>query len=337
MANETTILKIAEVRQLLKEHTRTDLELITESLYKMLSKNQKLENNVAALMQNPSKDVVKANKKNESRSFEEVKTEANWLIENAYSMNFLIPNQIVSKKDRPKWRFVAKKLYKELLILSQQSNTSKEAVHLLQKIYEMLCYSCNYSLFRSYDSFDSVGISQVSFFETIISAAQLHLDNEVFIDRSVDLIVKNPLNRHTLKTELMDVLLQYITSADLKYLLIEKCKSKRAEAETMNKTKKSFWDYEHHELLNHYTTLILKTYLTLYEANKGIVYFFENIQERDLEIKYYILSRHLFDHNEKDLIVQQLEDAIAKKVPLRKTLTDLLNFIKTNNSLPAYL
>lgn len=337
MATETTILKIAEVRTFLKGHERADLELIAESLYKMLSKNQKLENNIAALIQYPSKDYSKTIKGNEVRTFNEVKNETIWFIENAYAQNYLFPNQFVSKKDRPKWRFVAKKLYKELVLLTQQPSTSKEASELLQKIYELLCYSCKYSLFKSFDSFDSLGISQVSFFETIIGAVHQHLENDAFLDLSVDLIFKNPMNRHTLITELMDVLLQYITSADIKYLLIEKCKSKRTDAATISKTKNLLNDYEHHELLNHYTNLILKTYLTLYEANIGIDFFLNHIIKRDDEIKYYVLINHLFEYNEKDLIVQQLEDAIAKKVPLRKTLTDLLNFIKTNNSLPAYL
>lgn len=340
MSKENNILKIDEVRKLIKAYNRPELESVAETLYKMLTKAQKLDNNVTELLQNPDKKLVdnKVKKGEQLRPFAEVKNETLWLIDNAYAQNFFAPNRFVSKKDRPKWRFIAKKLYKELIAYSKDTPDKNEAAELLEKLYVMLCYSCNYILFSAYDSFESVGVAQTDFFEETLKAINRTSEKDVMIDKAIDLIVNNALNRYTLYEYLMDILIGQLETVDMKYLLINKCKSKRKSYSLKKPDSKNISElYNYKTLLNNLTTLIFKTHAVLYETANGIADYMTHFTDREPEVKLYILIDLLFRYNEKDLIVQQLEDAIKNNIKMRKSLLDLLDFIKLNNSLPEYI
>jgi hypothetical protein len=340
MNNNETILKIAEVRKLIKGQKRDKLELLAEELYKMLTKAQKIDNNVAELLQNPGKEAAKAKTRKEDklRPFGEVKTETIRFIDNAYAQNYLAPNRVVAKKDRPKWRFVAKKLYKELISHSQQAPNEKEAAELLEKLYVMLCYSCGYVLFTAYDPFESVGVAQTEFFDNVFQAIDRVTEKPEMIDKSIDLIVNNSLNRYTLYEELMDILLKHLATVDMKYLLIENCKSKRAvHSAKKPKSNRTLDEYDHKYLLNNLTKLIFKTYASLYETKNGIADYIAHYQEKTPEVKLYILVSLLFNYNEKELIQEVLEEAIKQKIVLRQSLLNLLNHIQSKNSLPKYI
>ena len=340
MSNNETILKIAEVRKLIKGQKRDKLELLAEELYKMLTKAQKLDNNVADLLQNPGKEAAKAKTRKEDklRPFDEIKTETIRFIDNAYAQNYLAPNRVVAKKDRPKWRFVAKKLYKELIAHSQQAPNEKEAAELLEKLYVMLCYSCSYILFTAYDPFESVGVAQTEFFEKVLLAIDRTIEKPEMTDKAIDLIVNNSLNRYTLYEELMDIAIMRLATVDMKYLLIEKCKSKREVHSAKNPKSNTFiGKYEHESLLNNFTILIFKAYATLYETTNGIDDFMAHYRINDPEIKLYIMISLLFGYKEKDLILQHLEEARKNSIKLRPGLNHLLDFIKSKNSLPEYI
>jgi hypothetical protein len=340
MSNNETILKIAEVRKLIKGQKRDKLELLAEELYKMLTKAQKLDNNVADLLLNPGKEAAKAKTRKEDklRHFDEIKIETIRFIDNAYAQNYLSPNRVVAKKDRPKWRFVAKRLYKELIAHSQQSPNEKEAAELLEKIYVMLCYSCGYILFTAYDPFESVGVAQTEFFDNVFQAIDRVTEKPEMIDKAIDLIVNNSLNRYTLYEELMDIAIMRLATVDMKYLLIEKCKTKREVNTAKNpKSNSIIGKYEYESLLNNFTIMIFKAYASLYETKNGIDDFIAHYRKNDPEIKLYIMVNLLFGYKEKDLILQQLEEARKNSIKLRPGLNNLLDFIKSKNSLPEYI
>jgi uncharacterized protein (UPF0128 family) len=116
MKEDSEILKVPEVRKLVKNYEKEQLEYLVTELYKILTKVQKEDNNVSALIGNPDpKDKTPVKKKEESvRPFKEIEEETGHFISNAYAQNYFIPNRSISKNERPKWRFVVKKNYKEL-------------------------------------------------------------------------------------------------------------------------------------------------------------------------------------------------------------------------------
>jgi hypothetical protein len=53
MKENNEILKVPEVRKLVKNYEKEQLEYIVSELYEMLTKAQKADNNVSALISNP--------------------------------------------------------------------------------------------------------------------------------------------------------------------------------------------------------------------------------------------------------------------------------------------
>jgi hypothetical protein len=56
---------------------------------------------------------------------------------------------------------------------TREANVAK-AAELLEKLYVMLCYSCRYTLFSAYDSFQSVGVAQEDFFRAVLRHKRHH-------------------------------------------------------------------------------------------------------------------------------------------------------------------
>lgn len=340
MENTNNPLKIAEVRQLVKGHKREHLEHIVEELYKMLSKAQKQDNDVANLLRNPGAPATSgAGKQKQSvRSFDEVKKETEFFITNAYEQNYLVPNRSVSKKDRPKWRFLVKKVFQELKVYLKQPEYQGEVADLLEKLYEVLCYSCAYQLFTAYDTFESCGITQSDFFDTLLTSIEQVAEKPVFIEKGIDLILNNELNRYTLYSELMNRFLHHLVTADLKYMLIEKCRNKR-EALIKNGPDKTSWsgDYSFTGKLNNLTELVFRSYMHLYETKNAVGHYKEFHIDKSSEVKLYILISLLMVFKEKDTILYELQEAEKLKIVLRPTLVSLKKYIIEKDSLPEYL
>lgn len=341
MSLEIAPLKIAEVRQLVKGHKREQLEYLVCELYKMLNKNQKLENDVDNLLRKPSALGKTAQTKGEKgpRPFDQIKKETKFFITNAYAQNYLIPNQNVSKKDRPQWRFLVKKVFKELKSYMKQTKYQVEVAELYEKLYDVLCYSCAYQLFTAYDAFESIGITQTEFFDVVLKAIEQVTEKPVFIEKGIDLILKSELNRYTLYSELMDVFISHLETTDMKYMLIEKCKIKRETVIKKGPDKKG-WpdDYKYMDNLNNLTELVFRSYAGMYEINNAINYYKELYIEKDPEIKLYILVAYLLmQFGEKDAALHELQEAEKQGIKLRSSLISLKDFIIKNDSFPKYI
>ncbi len=331
-------LKLTEVRALIKKHDRKDLEFIIAQLYKMIPKDKKIDNDTASLIENPEKfaNSSKSQKKSKvMRPFEEVEKEVLFFETNAYEQNYMIPNRSIKKADRPKWRFVVKRLYKELNEYAKQEDYIKKTADLLLKLYEVLTYSCHYYLFNSYDSFESVGINQDDFYRAIIEKYNKTLDRKGFIAKAIDIMLDNSLNRYTLYSGLMLVFLEFVQIPDMLNLTIEITRQKRDKLQKSKPSKKTD-EYFITEKNNNYTELIFRCYANLCEFDNALDDFNKNMKEDSEEIKLYILIRLLLEYGEKDLILNLLVEG-GKKMRLRDGLIKMKNYIIQKNKLPDYM
>lgn len=160
-------MKVQELRDLIKKADRELLEKAFAEAYKQFTKRQKEE--VDQLINNilEGKDE-KNTKKNESIDFNVLEGEINQFLSNAYAQNYLVPNKIISKRERPKWRFIVKKYIKELEKISMEDENFSRAAKLLTDIYHLLCEACNYYLFSTDDPFRSVGWNQPDLFQIVV-------------------------------------------------------------------------------------------------------------------------------------------------------------------------
>jgi len=327
-------MKIAEVRKLLSTYSNEQLQLIIAEIYKSIPKSIKDSKDIDELISNPDslKKVKKTSKTTKNLDIFELEIETNQFIEDAYNQYYFAPNSVIHKKERPKWRFIVKRLYKSLLAVPDNENNLEIASHVLEKLYTLMCYSCSYTLFSGYDSFQSVGIEQSEFYRSVLSLKHKTATLQNFISGAIALILNNSLNRYTLSSELMDAMLEYIKTPDAREISIEICK------DLLIKEKKNADNdkYKKKEINNHLIEIIFLCYRDLFEIEKGVSFYKKNFDEKDHEVKLYILLKWLFDCKKQELFLSEYNNAVNSGVKPRTALVEVVKTIQSTGDFPEY-
>jgi len=236
-------MRIADVRKLLETYSKTQLQVIIAEMYKAIPKAVKEDKNIDEILTNP--DASTSSKKRRKPvpvpDIESLRDETEQFIDNAYNQYYFAPNSVVSKRNRPKWRFVVKRFYKSLLAVATVEADLPIASDLLEQLYVMLCYSCSYTLFTAYDSFQSVGIEQTTFFQSVLSLKHAHEPLATFVPNAIALIVENSVNRYTLPTTLMHIAMGFFQTPDIQELGIRACDTTITQEKSRTKTARDDW------------------------------------------------------------------------------------------------
>lgn len=339
------MMKIDELRTILKKHKREDVEFFVAELYKLVPKSKKEDYQVDELLVQgkPKTSVQKPKKKVVARSIVEISKEVDLFISNARNDNYICANREVAKKDRPKWRFVVKRLYKEILETAEAGNEVNACCNQLIKLYELLTYACNYIVFNSYDVFESIGISQTDFFTSITVLQRRFMSGKDFVKKSIRLALNNALNRYTLYSELMGIIILQCPTFEMKTALYDSLLSFYSEFEkapdnsksNSNGWRNSKYSYEKQNTLNNISESILRLSLELNEPEKGISFVKTHYFANSPEITLYVMVRVLFGYKKSKEIVRLIDESMALKP--RESLINLRNYIVENEKLPNYL
>ena len=329
-------MKVSEVRNLISGYSPDQLRVIIAELYKAIPKAVKEDHDVDGILRNPTSAQSRArNKGGAIPNIRDLEDEANRFIEAAYGLCYLVPNRTIPKRERPKWRFTVKRLYKGLLAAADQSSVP-EAARLLEKIYELLCYSCRYTLFSAYDSFESIGVEQDEFFRRLLGLKYQCEDKNAFVRNALLLMAGNALNRYTLREDLMWVVLEFLQTPDLREMAVAKCSEL---TETMKGEPPSEQEhqsrYEKREKLNSLTKMAFLCYARLYEYEQAISYFKVHYCVDNDEVALYVLLRLLSGLNQTDYFMQEYERALENGIIPRDSLKRTYRFAKENGKLPA--
>jgi hypothetical protein len=336
-------MKIGELRALLAQYTEQRLRLIIAEMYKAIPKSVREEKEIDDILTHPEellKPKVHRKKAEAQPRMEELKNEADQFIEYAYQQYYLTPNSHVPKKERPKWRFIVKRLHKSILASAVDEANVPIASELLTKLYTMLCYSCEYTLFSAYDTFESIGIEQTTFFGNVLELKFRHESPMEFARNSIRLIVDHSLNRYTLHSDLMEIALHYLQSLDITELAIQICDELIADTRRQPVSKKSTWmgdvEYRKRRKLNNLVEMAFLCYGELQDFEQGVEYFKANYLETEPEVKLYILLRFLFLFQQEELFVQEYERALKEKIKPRKQLVKLYETVKATGEFPEF-
>jgi len=188
--------------------------------YKLIPKSKKEDYNIDELISNPRKSKARSKKIDDVR-LTDMQIEIKDFIEHARDMCYIRPNRIVTKKERAGWRFKVKRWHKELMKRDRADGDLKLQAKILRELYELLCESCYYRYFTAYDTFKSVGVDQVEFFADIIDLYHEATGKLNTIEIGIHLMADNTLNRYTLDSDLMEILITKHDLPDLKYKGIE--------------------------------------------------------------------------------------------------------------------
>lgn len=332
-------MKISEVRNVIDKYSQDQLRVIVTQLYKVIPKSIKEENDIDSVLKDPDASVPKRPKtKQEGPDIDGLSYEINSFIEDAYNQYYFAPNRFVSKRERPKWRFIVKRLYKDLLFVTDETDVP-EAAELLEKLYKLLCYSCNIIIFNAYDSFQSVGIEQREFFRKVLALKYQCEDKNTFIKNALLSMANNPLNRYTLHEDIMEVILEFIKTPDLREMTIAKCSEliEIIKREPLSKKDGHRSVYEKEEKLNNLTAMGFLCFARLYEYENAISYFKANYCKDDKEVALYILLRLLFGLKQKDYFLKEYEQALKNGIVPRDALKKVYRLTKETGELPENL
>lgn len=165
-------MKVQELRNLLKSVDKLTLEKMCVELYKQIPRQKKetdidplltdMAANQGTIAKKPSKPV------NAPVDITVLKSEIDTFLENAYAQNYFAPNRVISKKERPKWRFIVKRYIKELEGIKPDDEDYAASGQLLKKLFNVLSYACSYYLFSTENPFNSVGISQLYLYNMVL-------------------------------------------------------------------------------------------------------------------------------------------------------------------------
>lgn len=271
-------------------------------------------------------------KQKEILDVDEVFWETEEFIKNARDHNYFAPNQIIHKKDRPKWRFVVKRLYKSLIILSQNPEDLPETSRLLTELYKVMREACRVYLFNTEDPFASVGIDQMEFYMNVVAVLAQTGTPEQWIKEALLLTLEPTV---TLDHSLRVVLIEMLISAPLKEIAIGLCEQMRKLriAPAMHGLDQKYYLKGRNNAL---TELIFMLNMVLGEKETAIMDFKSNYKDSDHEIGLYVLLRQLFNYREKELWLRQYENGLQQNVQPRKSLVETYKYIKETGDFPQY-
>jgi len=174
-------MKIEEVRQHLEHLAVADLRHVAAQLYKVLPKKVAEEKGADRLISDPQ-NFLEANKVRKAPALPDLgllEFETQEFLENASEQRYFAPNRIISKAERRRWRFVAKRLYEDWCLLAAQAENLAASTKAMEDLYRILCRGCEVYLFPSTDTFRAIGVPQPEFLEQlIVLKAQLCSPNE---------------------------------------------------------------------------------------------------------------------------------------------------------------
>ena len=330
-------MKVSELKAKLKEYDDEQLRTIMIAVYKQIPKAVRVGKGIDDIIEQgkaPVKPMV-----TKVLHFHELADEVDEFIGDARAQLYFAPNRKIPPKQRSNWRFLVKRLHRTLIQFVDQQEYAAQAAESFEKLYLLLCYSCQHHTFNTYDTFDTIKVSQAEFYDQVLTFNMTSMkQKQTYIKHAIELLIDNGLNRYTLYTELMAILIRHLNTVDLKEIAIAGC-DKFIESTRSSLSKETdIWnqDYKKMEKVQNLATMGFMCYAASYEAQKGVIYFNINYFEENDEVKLYILLELLFVYGEVEIFCQTYDNALTHGVKPREGVVKTYTFVMENGKFPKY-
>jgi hypothetical protein len=334
------IMKIDELRKKLAELPTKDLIKVSSEFYKLIPKAQKEEKKVDEFVLDPSL-IGKRKKKDEiSISMGQLEELVNDFVYNVNEGYYFRPNRIVSKPERRKWRYLVMNWYPELININRPDKNLKLQTQLLIDIFKILCKAEGYHILTSTSPFDAIKISKNDYFGSLLLVMQEAYGKADSLQMAISVIADVTDNYSIFRTNLADIFVESLTIPDLKYKslvitrdIIIEWKNKLKITQKIS-GRWSIEAYNETKVINFLAITGFKLYASLYEFDKGIAFFKKHFEDSDKAQVLFELTLLLFKERQKDYIFDILENSLKENIKIRKSLVNLLDYIKENDKLP---
>ena len=320
-------MKVDDLRTTLKKYDTNALTEIIVALYKIIPKSRKENDSLDEFLKNFSLEKKKTAKKEVSVDYPALEMEIEQLIEYANASYYLAPNRYVNKEKRSKWRFEVRRIIKELISVSGENNEG--AAQMFASIYEMLSYCCNYYVFRTQDPFSAVGYNQPELLDCVLRKIFHNGVDQDSIKKAVFLTLDSNVDRETLHSELLWVLMERLKTPDAKEIALNKCVEfietfdRYQAAKGVFRYSIKYDDYHKNKCIENTAELYLKIKLSLHEYDEGIAFFWQHYSRyNNKEITLYVLLWILGIKELHDLWISEYEKAVKKGIDPREELQE---------------
>ena len=323
-------MKIQEFRDMLKKCKRDDVEKIASELYKMMPKSKK-EDEVDPLVHDiiSGKAVTYSSKSKSSNNatvdYETLKKDILTFLNYVDNGYYYVPNRVVPKAKRSKWRFEVKNFIKAINEMPVDGENGAESALLLRKIYSRLCHGCGYYIFSSEDPFASIGMGQTVYYEMLIKRTfATGYTDENMRNMLLDATCTN-LDRYTLHSDLEAIYVKSLPTTDLKYkaqeLIKEYVKQFERELKTVRKQSHEFYNIQ--RKIKEMAATLLLTSIALCEMEAGLEYYYKNDKDTNKEVILFGLLYALDRCGEDKTWISVYEDGIARGIEPRDRLKEI--------------
>jgi len=320
-------MKVAELKKTIGGYRSAQLRILLVEMYKAMPKHVKEDHGIDELICNSASKLSKRTS-DVVPNIEALVSETERFVGNAYNDYYYIPNPVVPKRERSQWRFTVLRLFKNINHAATKEANVARAAELLEKLYVMLCYSCRYTLFSAYDSFESVGVAQEDFFRAVLRHKRRYENPRDFVRNSIELALKHELNRYTLYDDLLEAIVAFLDTPDLKQIAIATCDEMWSRASTHNASPRSAstsyedrsLEYQRREFLQNLARLGFLCRMALCEYEEAVEYFHKHYLGEEPEIALYVLLNMIDRHRQWDLWMKTYEQGIRSKIHPRSEL-----------------
>jgi hypothetical protein len=262
---------------------------------------------------------------------DDLRVELEEFLSDAYAQNYFAPNRFVPKSQRPKWRFKVKRFFKEISAAVGEPGSIEKASDLLEKLYQMLCYACDFVLFSAYDPFQSVGIAQTEFLDAVFGLKAEHLELGKFIDHGLHLVVDSRLNRYTLGSNLAQVLIDRLRTPESLEMAVERAAQLHSKPDPAPGQKR---EYDRSDRLNRLAEFGFLAYVKLSDYDRAIDFFKARYARSNPEITLFVLLEWLRSLQCEELWQREYERAVQAGIKPRDSLSGTYRHLKSNGELP---
>ncbi len=328
-------MNVAELKKILKSKKKAELEELVLTLYRHIPmKKIEIEGIDKIFSIEPANinNNIHDNLLNEKALLKEINT----FNSNFLAGNYGLPNRIISKDKRSKWRFEVIRFYKEVVKIFPNATMKLELAESFGQLYDAMVEGCSRYLCSSEDCFASVQKSQTVFFIQVIQFKKEVLSGEALYRQLMEHIMVDGLSYDTLSSELYAAMADSFASPmaleDLAVISKEYCKNtyeKYSQAKIKDKYASS---YNVKKLIEGVAIILLK--LKENQDAKEIFYQFLNIVKDNNEM-YYIMVRTFRNYCYKPNveILDILNHALAEGINMRSDLTLLHQKLIVNPNL----
>jgi hypothetical protein len=327
-------MKISELRALLQRTASEDMKRFVVELYRALPKKTRETLAIDELLKNPAAsraDAKRVKALAQSVDIDDIKAELEQFLIDAYAQNYFAPNRFVPKSERPKWRFKVKRFFKEINAAVVEPGSTEKASDLLENLYQMLCYACDFVLFSAYDPFQSVGITQTAFLDAVLGLKVEHLESGKFIDYGLHLVLDSRLNRYTRGSNLVQVLVDRLRTPESLELAIERAAQLHSGPHPAPDQEA---EYHRSDRLNRLAEFGFLAYVKLSDYDRAIDFFKIHYVDRNSEISLFVLLQWLRSLQREDLWRREYERAVQTGIEPRDSLSNAYRHLKSRGQLP---